>query len=295
MRAVHHRPAPPTPCEAPDAHPSNHEQVTRSGTRTGVAGVAVEAAWLVLAVVAYLAVRGITRSDPGAAMDHARALLRVEGALGIDHERGIQAVALDHHALVRVFDAVYVWCFWPFVVGALVVLYRIDRSRYRRMRTRAVRVGRGRPRGVHAVPGGPPRYLPGFVDTVAVISGQGDAAHPGSFANQYAAVPSFHVGWTVLAGVCLASALRNPWLRRLALAHGPLMAVTVVVTGNHFVVDGILGVAASLGGLAVAGALDRRQAVATMPAPVTPLVPAGLVPDLRGADAEPARELARAC
>ena len=39
----------------------------------------------------------------------------------------------------------------------------------------------------------------GYVDTIHVDSGQGGLPHPGGFANEYAAMPSFHVGWTVLA------------------------------------------------------------------------------------------------
>jgi membrane-associated phospholipid phosphatase len=81
-----------------------------------------------------------------------------------------------------------------------------------------------------------------FVDTLAVFGGVEQSAAGAGGANQFEAMPSKHIGWTTIAALWLAAAL--PWYRIglvLGLAHLTLMCVTVVVTGNHYVLDIIAG------------------------------------------------------
>jgi membrane-associated phospholipid phosphatase len=104
----------------------------------------------------------------------------------------------------------------------------------------------------------PPRLIDpfgfGFVDTLAVYGGVESTAGGAGGANQFAAMPSMHIGWTVIAALWLAAAI--PWRgigALLGAAHVLLMCVTVVVTGNHYVLD-------IVGGFVVAGsavALER--------------------------------------
>jgi hypothetical protein len=227
--------------------------------RSPRSGVPAQLGLLVVATAAYLAVRAVTQGGAADALANAHDVLALERRLGFDWERGAQALALDHPLVVRICNAVYVWTFWPFVAGALVVLYLRDHHRYIRLRNALFASG-----GVGLVvfalfPVAPPRMLDGFTDTVADLSGQDHLAHPSAFSNVYAAVPSFHVGWTVLAAVCLLPVLGHPVLRALALGHGAVMAVTVVVTANHYVVDAVAGIAVSLLGLAVAGRIAEAR------------------------------------
>jgi hypothetical protein len=231
-------------------------------TASPVRGVVRQVAVIAAAAVAYLAVRAVTQGDVGAAEANARHVLDVERSLGLDWERGAQDVLLDHPSIVRALNAVYVWAFWPFVAGALVALYRRDRGRYRVLRDAVFASGAIGLVVFALFPCAPPRFLAGFTDTIASLSGQDGLAHPSGFTNEYAAMPSFHVGWTVLAGVCLLPVLRHRWSRGLALAHGGLMAVTVVGTANHYVLDVVAGTALALGGLALVRALHRARATA---------------------------------
>jgi hypothetical protein len=93
--------------------------------------------------------------------------------------------------------------------------------------------------------------LDGFVDTVEVFSGSTEMARPGKFTNQYAAMPSFHCGWLVLAGMAVRPVL--PWARVgwIVLLPGALMTFTVMATANHYIIDAIVGIALALGALAV--------------------------------------------
>jgi membrane-associated phospholipid phosphatase len=55
-------------------------------------------------------------------------------------------------------------------------------------------------------------------------------------------MPSVHVAWAAIIGVSivLASTRRRRWV---ALAHPVVTMIVVVVTGNHYWLDGIVGVA----------------------------------------------------
>jgi hypothetical protein len=245
-------------------------ELRRRAAATGQ--VATQLAMILTAAVAYLGVRAITGSDVDAAHRNADGILRFEGALGLRWESSVQQLVLDHPTVMRAFNAVYVWGFWPLVITALVVLYRADRTRYLVLRNAVFLSGLVGLAVFAAFPVAPPRFLDGFTDTVAELSGQGGVAHPSKFANEYAAMPSFHVGWTLLAVVALLPVLRSNWWRAAALGYAALMTVTVVVTANHYVVDAVAGIAVSLAAFAVARRVAAPRpihaAVAVSPAAI---------------------------
>ncbi len=57
-----------------------------------------------------------------------------------------------------------------------------------------------------------------------------------SVTNQFAAMPSLHVAWSLFIGVALVTLLTSRW-RWLALAHPVLTTAVVVGTGNHYWLD----------------------------------------------------------
>jgi hypothetical protein len=228
---------------------------------------------ILVAVGAYLAVRGVTQGDPSAAHGHAEAVLDVEHTLRLGWEARAQDLILGSSFLVSFFNFVYVYCFWPGVVGALVLAYRRDRVRYLILRN-AMFISGGIGLAVFAIfPVSPPRFIAGFTDTVSTLSRSGAVAHPSSLTNEYAAMPSFHVGWTVLAGVVVFGVMRHRIIRWIALLPGLVMALTVVVTANHYVLDALAGIVVSLGGLYLARlghqVWERRRAVVVTAAPAS--------------------------
>ena len=88
-----------------------------------------------------------------------------------------------------------------------------------------------RPACVHtAMPLAPPRMLSslGFLDTMAAF---GPSAYDGSaatVANQFAAMPSLHVGWALLIAVVVVRTARSRW-RWLIVAHPVITTLVVVV------------------------------------------------------------------
>jgi hypothetical protein len=126
----------------------------------------------------------------------------------------------------------------------------------------------------------PPRMRPdfGLVDT-GVQFGQSvygpDYANHG-LVNQYAAMPSMHVGWAVLFAVTVIVVARSRW-RWLALVYPGITTWVVVATGNHYWLDGVAGVLA----LALALVAVRHRPVRSVPAPSD----TGAAPDRSSRDA----------
>jgi hypothetical protein len=113
----------------------------------------------------------------------------------------------------------------------------------------------------------------GFIDTGALF-GPNVYGSPegGSIANQFAAMPSLHIGWSVLVALGLIVAIRSRW-RWLFVAHPIITILVVVGTANHWWLDGAVAIVLLAGALAVSVGVDRvhvntflrRQATASAP------------------------------
>ena len=68
-------------------------------------------------------------------------------------------------------------------------------------------------------------------------------------------MPSLHVGFAFAISIAVAAALRAPLLRLAALLWGPLVLLSVVATGNHFVFDAFAGLLITAAGYGVARAI----------------------------------------
>lgn len=214
-----------------------------------------------VAALIYFGVRMITKGAEVAAFKNAYDLLTFESTLGLDLEAWLQSAVLDYHWMVTFFNWVYIWLHWPVVLGALILLYRYNRHRYTLMRNAMIVSGALGLIFFAFFPVAPPRFFDGFTDTVTELSTSYKYLQPPSVVNKYAALPSFHVGWNVLAGVVLFRSTKSIPVRIFAVASPLLMSVAVVLTGNHWVIDGFVGAALAMIGLYVAhrlGWLTRR-------------------------------------
>lgn len=91
-----------------------------------------------------------------------------------------------------------------------------------------------------AMPLAPPRMLSslGFLDTMAAFGPSAYGGGAATVANQFAAMPSLHVGWALLIAVVVVRTARSRW-RWLVVAHPVLTTAVVVVTANHYWVDAV--------------------------------------------------------
>ena len=93
----------------------------------------------------------------------------------------------------------------------------------------------------------PPRLLPahyGFFDA-AHLGGIGPIgkAEAGPLANAYAAMPSLHIGWSSWCAFAVVPVVKRRWVKALLIAHPFATFFAVVVTANHYILDGAGGLA----------------------------------------------------
>ena len=92
-----------------------------------------------------------------------------------------------------------------------------------------------------AMPLAPPRMLPtlGFVDTMTVFGPSAYSGDAATVSNQFAAMPSLHVGWALLIAVVVIRTANSRW-RWATIAHPVLTTLVVVVTANHYWLDAVV-------------------------------------------------------
>ena len=64
-----------------------------------------------------------------------------------------------------------------------------------------------------------------------------------TISNQYAAMPSLHVGWNLIVGIAVYRVATRRPARLFGVLSPVLMSLAVVVTANHYVVDALAGAA----------------------------------------------------
>ena len=86
----------------------------------------------------------------------------------------------------------------------------------------------------------------GFVDTLAEYGGPWsfDSEAMASISNQYAAMPSLHIGWSTWCAIAVWPLLRRRRTKVAVLLYPALTLFCIVVTANHFWLDGVGGLLA---------------------------------------------------
>lgn len=225
-----------------------------------------EVTFIAAAALLYTLVRGLTDDRVPVAFANADGVISFERALGIFVEPGLQAAVLQREFLVDVVNAVYI-AYWPIVVGTLVWVMIRHPGHYPLYRNAVLASGAISLVIFALYPLAPPRLLPehGFVDTIAANSAGYRDFNASALVNEYAAMPSLHVGWVLLVSIAIMNLVRRAAVRATAALLPVAMFAAIVLTGNHYIVDGIAGGVVVLLGLASARAWRRRHAVAPQP------------------------------
>ena len=212
---------------------------------------AQQAVLLAAAVATYFAVRSLTAGSATAAEANADLLVGLERSLGAFVERDVQRLVLGiDDGVVPVLNAIYIWGHWPVIAAVLGWLAWRRREAFLVYRNALLLSGLVGMLIVATFPVAPPRLMDlGFLDTVTLHSEAYRVLQPPSLTNQYAAMPSFHVGWDLLVGIALVRESGRAWLRAVGYLLPILMLVTVVATGNHYFVDAVVGDAIVLASL----------------------------------------------
>lgn len=226
--------------------------------------------------------------DASVAFEHARQIIRIQEAMGLYFENRLQQWYLDLPSMgfIRFWNIFYGTAHFIVTAGALFWLYRRDKARYPRWRNTlalttalaligfasyslmpprllddpgtygacqiyAPEAAEAAPPGEKNVPGCD-RY--GYVDTLAVHGGwiSFDDEKAASVTNQYAAMPSMHMGWSVWSMLVLLPLVRRRGVKALVIAYPCLTLFTIIVTANHFWLDAVGGLLALAAGAASA-------------------------------------------
>ncbi|HEU4946172.1 MAG TPA: phosphatase PAP2 family protein [Kribbella sp.] len=213
------------------------------GSRTG--RILREVALLAFLFLVYNAGRFMSAKHAGAAFTHADELIHLQTQLGLPSETDVQHAALRIPHLAQAANRYYAAVHFP--LTALVLAWLLIRrpAAYPRARWSMAALTGLALIGHLIFPLAPPRMLPqdGWVDT-GVLLGQsvyGPTTDSG-VANQFAAMPSLHVGWALMVAVFLIRHTSSRW-RWLWIAHPVITFAVVVVTANHYWLDGLIATA----------------------------------------------------
>jgi hypothetical protein len=240
----------------------------RSSSRRWVAGtarfarelaivLALYALWRVVGTISIVKVNGAVHAG--------QRIWDVERVLHLPNERGLQHLFLESRALIQLCNVYYASVHIPSMLIFLPWLYFRHRAWYPRVRN-VLALTTLWCLAIQLIPVAPPRLVPALhvKDTPALF---GQTVYP-SFGRsgpaQLSAMPSVHVAWAVIIGITIvvASTWRFRWI---ALAHPIITSIVVVVTGNHYWLDGAVAVLvlalAVLFERSVRGAITRRRTV----------------------------------
>ena len=245
---------------------------------------------------------GSAGGDPRPAFGHAKDIIAIEDALHLYVEPSVQQwyLGLPAHGVIRLWNVYYGIAHFLVTFVALVWMFRRHPLRHRVMRNTLALTTAVAMIGFAAYSLMPPRllddpgqyggcqvYAPeaaraappgsltapgcdefGFVDTIATYGGWISFGNEGmkEVSNQYAAMPSMHIGWATWSALVLFPLVRRRWAKVLVVAYPLLTLVCIVVTANHYWIDGVGGLVCLGVGYSLARVLTRPVNQASAPA-----------------------------
>ena len=227
--------------------------------RDGVAQLAV----VLGAVGAYEVARLAIEPDWSRAFANANRIEAVEDALGFAWEQSLQRAFLAVPDLISALNLFYF--VGHFLLTGIFFLWLYHRSRegFRSFRDGFL-AATAMALVIHWLyPTAPPRLAGvGLEDTLLMFSGI-DIGSPTSSAlsNPVAAVPSLHAAYALGVGVGMIRYARSHLARLAGAVYPPLVVLTIVVTGNHFLLDAAAGMLVLGAGFLVVRSVRRRQPV----------------------------------
>ncbi len=207
------------------------------------------------------------------AIDRARLINDWQQAIHLPTEIGMQNFVVGHEWLARFVNYYYAAVHVPSIIIFLIWLFTFHRNHYLRWRTGLV-ILTAFCLVIRFIRVAPPRFVP-ELEFVSLAKRYGlDVYGPvgTGVSDQFAAMPSIHVGWAAVVGLGLYAASKHWPARALGIAHLVFTIFVVAATGHHWWADGF----AALVLLAVGIAMNdvgrdwgaRRRRAASAPPPV---------------------------
>lgn len=193
----------------------------------------------------YSLIRNAVPEQRGKALRNADWIWRMEHHLGIAVEQSVNHAVNSATWLIIGMNYYYATLHFVVTLAVLVWLYHSHPGRYAAARLALFATTAVALVGYYFFPLAPPRLMNGghFVDTVVVhhtwgSMASGDLKH---MSNQYAAMPSMHIGWSLWCGLTIFALASAPWARILGLLYPAATLLVIVSTANHFWLDAVGG------------------------------------------------------
>jgi hypothetical protein len=193
----------------------------------------------------YSLVRNAVPEQKAQALRNADWIWDAEQSLGMAVEQSVNHAVNSVTWLIVSMNYYYATLHFIVTIGVLVWLYRSHPGRYAAARLVLFATTGVALVGYYLYPLAPPRLMNGndFIDTVLVHHTWGSMASGNlkNMSNQYAAMPSMHIGWSLWCGIIIFALASAPWAKILGLLYPTLTLVVIVATANHFWLDAVGG------------------------------------------------------
>ena len=198
------------------------------------------------------------------ALRHGRSVQHLQDILHLNFELSVNHFVGRNEWLAQLLDYYYATLHFVVTIGVLVWLFVKRPHIYRGARTVLFATSLFGLLGFYLYPLAPPRLLPqyGYVDTLLKYHTWGSLADPkvAEHSNQFAAMPSLHIAWSMWCGITIFVCARRTWVRVLGLLYPVGTLMVIVGTANHFIIDAVGGAAVLVLGYAVQWLLSARGA-----------------------------------
>ncbi|WP_328401395.1 phosphatase PAP2 family protein [Streptomyces sp. NBC_00390] len=261
VKTLEGRTATPSPMvddEVDARAPRSRQRTARSPRRPRI--------WFEILLIAvsywtYSLIRNAVPEQKSQALRNADWIWDVEKTLGIAVEQTVNHAVNSVTWLIVSMNYYYATLHFIVTIGVLVWLYRGHPGRYAAARLVLFSTTGVALVGYYLYPLAPPRLMNGqhFIDTVLVHETWGSMAS-GNFknmSNQYAAMPSMHIGWSLWCGLIICTLAAAPWAKILGALYPTTTLVVIVATANHFWLDAVGGMICLAFGFAVSYAWYR--------------------------------------
>jgi PAP2 superfamily len=181
------------------------------------------------------------------ALRHGRSVEHLQHILNLDFELSVNRFVASNEWLAQVMDYYYATLHFIVTAGVLIWLFRAHPTVFRGARTVLFATTLIALVGFYLYPLAPPRLLPqyGYIDTVVKFHTWGSLADPkiAQHSNQFAAMPSLHIGWAMWCGIAFWRMARQLWVRIIGVLYPFGTLMVIVGTANHFILDAVGGAA----------------------------------------------------
>lgn len=209
----------------------------------------------------YQVVRGLVDGKQAVALANADRVIDAERALGTYFEPGLQSALLGHEWIIDLANFLYMNLHFVVTISFLAWLY-LFRNRHFYFVRNMFLVAMGLALlGYALFPTAPPRLTPGagVVDTINEFAGVNQDSNAVSLlVNKYAAVPSMHIGFSLMIAIPAIMLIRNLAVRAVWAIYPVIVFFVIVVTAQHYWLDAAAGAATAAVAALVATRLLAR-------------------------------------